>query len=219
MNIAIYRAASSLPVSIQEDSLKGFALEHGLAIDDFYVDFTPSASELESRVELKEFIYSIEENSRILIYDFWVLSAKVGELVKLFTCFFKKNITLINCSKNIMIEKNTPSLLSLGVINEFRDEILKDVSSIKSGRPRGSISKSKFDKLRNEILGALKNGESVSKIARELGVNRSSLKDYINTRNLKDIALSKKGGSDIDVAKISNDAVLESIKCPLKNRS
>jgi len=153
------------------------------------------------------------------VYDFWVLSSKVGELVKLFTCFFKKSITLINCSKNIMIDKNTPSLLSLGVINEFRDETLKEVDVIKSGRPRGSISKSKFDKLRNEILNSLKKGDAVSKIARELGVNRSSLKDYINTRNLKDIAISRGMQSDIDVAKISNNAVLESIKCPLKNRS
>jgi len=220
MNIAIYRSGHSVSVLNQENALKEFAQKHQLSIDDYYIDFLPATSSLEDRVELKEFIYSLEEESKVLVYDFWVLSNKVGELVKLCTCFFKKGIVLVNCDKNVIIDKNTPSLLSLGLINEFRDDNLKSAQDLKIGRPKGSISKSKFDRFRNDVLTMLREGISVSKIARELNLNRSSLKDYIESRNLKEIAASRERlEGSLNISKSSNAEFLENIKCPLKHKS
>ncbi len=53
------------------------------------------------------------------------------------------------------------------------------------GRPKGRRSASKFDIFLSQILSMLKDGKSVSAIARELKVSRSSLKDYIDSRGLK----------------------------------
>jgi len=54
------------------------------------------------------------------------------------------------------------------------------------------MSKSKFDSQRTEIIKLLEDGHAVSKIARELEVSRTSLKDYINSRGLKDLVEAKK---------------------------
>jgi len=54
------------------------------------------------------------------------------------------------------------------------------------------MSKSKFDTYRTETIQYLEAGDSVSKIARTLNVSRTSLKDYINSRGLKDLVAAKK---------------------------
>lgn len=217
MNIAIYRANSFVPISAQEEVIKAFTASHGIVLQDYFLDFSPNSASLENREELKQYIENLKENSRIIVYDFWVLSGKVGEIIKLFTCFFKKDIELINCEKDVVISKNSPSLLSMGLLNDFRNRNLEESKTQKSGRPKGSISKSKFDKFRDEILRGLKEGDSISKIARDLKVNRSSLKDYIYARSLKDMAVSKTVlKQSLEEGGMSNDMFINSIKCPLK---
>ena len=55
------------------------------------------------------------------------------------------------------------------------------------GRPKGSKSHSKFDIYHSQIVKSLSEGMSVSALARDLEVSRSSLKDYIESRNIKDL--------------------------------
>ena len=50
-----------------------------------------------------------------------------------------------------------------------------------------SRSSSKFDKYQTRIISALKEEMNVSAIARELGVSRSSLKDYIESRGIREM--------------------------------
>ena len=79
------------------------------------------------------------------------------------------------------------------------------------GRPKGSRSSSKFDKYINELLTYIKEGKSVSEMARILGVSRSSLKDYIESRELKQVAfgsLLPKTPEDAEAQLIDN------IVCP-----
>jgi len=65
-------------------------------------------------------------------------------------------------------------------------------SQSSQGRPKGRMSKSKFDIYRAEIIEQLSLGSSVSKISRSLSVSRTSLKDYINSRGLKELVVAKK---------------------------
>ena len=59
------------------------------------------------------------------------------------------------------------------------------------GRPKGRMSKSKFDIYRPRVIELLEAKTSVSEIAKILGVSRTSLKDYINSRGLKDLVKAK----------------------------
>lgn len=71
------------------------------------------------------------------------------------------------------------------LLNALRTEEKERTKQL--GRPKGSKSSSKFDVHQREIITLLSEGMSVSAIARELKVSRSSLKDYIESRRLKDL--------------------------------
>jgi hypothetical protein len=79
------------------------------------------------------------------------------------------------------------------------------------GRPKGSRSSSKFDPYLDQIIGFIRNNVSVSAMAREMNVSRSSLKDYIESRELKEVA---KGLVTLNVPADAEEKVIETIVCP-----
>jgi len=113
------------------------------------------------------------------------LSNRVDELIKILCCTMSRKINLFVASQGILITRETPMGQVLPLLNELREEGQDKRSGV--GRPKGSKSRSKFDTLQPRILQMLKEGQSVSAIARELGVSRSSLKDYIESRSLKEL--------------------------------
>jgi hypothetical protein len=81
------------------------------------------------------------------------------------------------------------------------------------GRPKGSKSSSKFDMYINEIVSFIKDKKSVSEMARILNVSRSSLKDFIQSRELKQVA----GGSLLPkTPENAEQQVIDTISCPNK---
>jgi Mn-dependent DtxR family transcriptional regulator len=63
-----------------------------------------------------------------------------------------------------------------------------------------------------QIIELLKKRRSVSEIARVLGVSRSSLKDYIESRELKEVVSGVIGVSDDGDAEAT---VIGTIRCPV----
>ena len=90
--------------------------------------------------------------------------------------------------------------------------MLQDDAKKGIGRPRGSKSSSKFDIYLEKIIQLLKDKKSVSEIARILDVSRSSLKDYIESRELKEVVSGVSAiGDDID----AEATVIGTIRCPI----
>jgi len=75
-------------------------------------------------------------------------------------------------------------MVVLGLIDQLRQLVQKEDKKV-IGRPKGSKSVSKFDLQLEMIVSLLKEGRSVSEIARQMNVSRSSLKDYVESRELK----------------------------------
>jgi DNA-binding CsgD family transcriptional regulator len=71
------------------------------------------------------------------------------------------------------------------LLNDLREA--QKARSNQIGRPKGSRSSSKFDIYQAQIISLLREGMNVSAIARELGVSRSSLKDYIESRGIREL--------------------------------
>ncbi len=70
--------------------------------------------------------------------------------------------------------------------------IAKKLDGINLGKPKGTIQKSKFDSQLDTIKELLALGLSVRKIAKQLGYNNHiGLNNYINKRNIKQIALDE----------------------------
>ena len=131
------------------------------------------------------------------MYDTWVISPNVEELVDLFACALKRDIDIYICKIALLVNKETSCKDIVGILNRQR-ELNVQRENKSRGRPKGSISKSKFDIYRNGIVAMLKEGMSVSKIAKTLEVSRTSLKDYIISRKLKESIDIEKSIVDVD---------------------
>ncbi len=203
-------------ISFQQEYLISYALKKGIAIDFTEIDDDPFSVVLEDRSTLLQLLHSLKEGDQILIYDLWVLSKKVGELTKVFDCILKNGISVILSRQDIVIDANTPLQTLVYLLSEQREQNLHAQKRV-MGRPKGSFSKSKFDKYKTEIMEMLERNISVSEIAKRLGVSRSSLKDYINSRSLKEIIDSKNIPQMTHAIK-NNQTVPLSQECDLKNQ-
>ncbi|WP_456383663.1 recombinase family protein [Hydrogenimonas sp.] len=169
----------------QQEDVIGYALARGIDIDKEVVEHSSKNRSIEERKQFEEFLHSMEDGDNLIIDEIWILSNRIEELVKILCCTMSHNINLFVASQNIVITRETSLKLVMPLLNELRQETSDRRSGV--GRPKGSKSRSKFDTLQPTILQMLKEGRSVSSIARELGVSRSSLKDYIESRSLKEL--------------------------------
>ncbi|HIP03140.1 MAG TPA: hypothetical protein EYG75_06455 [Campylobacterales bacterium] len=200
MVIAFLRGKNKLfSTSAQQEFIINYAKKNGIAIEMTEIDNDLSSKILENRKTPLDLLDSLKPGDTILIYDLWVFSQKVGELAKVFDCILRHNINLHICKQEMVINAKMPSGVLMNLLSQQREKNLVDKSS-SMGRPKGSFSKSKFDKYKSQIVAMIQEELSVSEIAKRLEISRSSLKDYINSRSLKEIALSKENKENIQEA-------------------
>ncbi len=204
-----------ISISNQQRYILDYAQEMGIAIDMSELDDASITASLEEREHFLEMVRSLKSGDEVVVYELKCLSTKVDELAKIFDCAFKHHISLHICKERILIDQETTAPFLMSILSNLRESNRKLASS--RGRPKGSFSKSKFDAYKQEIVKMLEDGISVNKMSKELGVSRSSLKDYINSRGLKEIVSMQKGGT------IQNRAELNRMdytkECPLRIKS
>lgn len=223
MVAALLRSYSGLDtLSVQEKSILKNASSQEIKVESFFTDFSPPNKPLEER-ELRPFLKNMPKQSKLLVYDLRVVSDKVGEVVKVFTCLFDKNSSITITSKNITLDRESSSMVMIGLLNQLREIHTCKAKKKQQGRPAGSFSKSKFDRYRVGIIELLQEKKSVSEIARILDVNRSSLKDYIHSRELKQVATSLQKSDVEDILingeKVATKRLIEQIECPFKKET
>lgn len=190
--------------------INGYADQKGLLINEEMVDQTSQSKRLTERTEVVEFFRSLH-NDMLIIYDTWALSSHIEDLVQMLSCLLKNGNTIKLVKPRVMIDRKSDTMVVLGLIDQLR-QILQDDEKKGIGRPKGSKSSSKFDIHLEEIIDLLKQRKSVSEIARRLGVSRSSLKDYIESRELKEVVSGVFGaGSDEEAEAM----VIGTIRCPI----
>ncbi len=190
MVIAFLKSKNKLlSISDQQDFIINYAKKKNIAIEMTEIDDSLPSLTLEKRSTLLEMLHTLKSGDTILIYDLWVFSQKVGELAKVFDCILRHGIIVHICQRDIVIDSNIPAGVLVNILSTQRELNISEKKA-NMGRPKGSFSKSKFDIYKNQIIKMIQENLSVSEIAKRLGVSRSSLKDYINSRSLKDIALS-----------------------------
>ncbi|MCF6206277.1 MAG: recombinase family protein [Sulfurovum sp.] len=173
-------------LSDQQRSILSFALTQRLQIDKEVIEYSTKNRPIEEREEFERFLRSLEDGeNRIIVDHLAILSDVVEELVKVINCMLSRNITLYIASTGTVITKETPLVEVFPLLNDLREAQKARTGQI--GRPKGSRSSSKFDVYQAQIISLLKEGMSVSAIARELGVSRSSLKDYIESRGIREL--------------------------------
>ena len=183
-----------------------------LTVDREYIDQTSQNKSLKERSEVVAFFRPLQ-NTTVIAYDTWVLSSNIEDLVQMLSCLMKNGNTIHFVRPSVVIDSNSDVMVVLGLIDQLRQTLQNDAKK-SIGRPKGSRSSSKFDKYHDDIIRLLREHKSVSEMARTLGVSRSSLKDYIESRELKEVAL---GGYKVPFSKDGESIVINTIECPAEN--
>jgi len=193
----------------QLQHINSYAVANNLVIDDEFIDHTSQNKRLEERVGVTKYFQS-KQHATLLIYDVWVLTTNMEDLIQMFSCLLKNDFSVHIVKQSVVISKQSNVMLVLGLMDQLRQKLQSESKRV-IGRPKGSRSSSKFDKYINEIIHFIREKRSVSEMARTLGVSRSSLKDYIESRELKQVAF----GSLIEEApKDAEEKVISEITCP-----
>jgi len=193
----------------QLKSINAYATASGIDISDEFVDHTSQNNTLGAREAVVTYFKS-NQNRDLLISDVWVLSSNITDLLQMFACLLKNNMRLHVINAGVVIDQKSDVMLVLGIIDQLR-QVLESREKKMIGRPKGSRSSSKFDPYLDQIIGFIRENVSVSAMAREMNVSRSSLKDYIESRELKEVA---KGLVTLDVPVDAEERVIGTIVCP-----
>jgi DNA invertase Pin-like site-specific DNA recombinase len=173
----------------QKQNIVSFSHHQGIKIDHEVVEYATKNLPIDERKDFEKFLKSLSSGQHtVLVSSLAVLSTNVDELVKIIGCILSHNVDLWICSSNVLINRQSSMVEVFPLLEEQRIEPKDKLSQI--GRPKGSKSVSKFDVYHSRIIELLSEMESVSAIARELDVSRSSLKDYIESRGLKELVNS-----------------------------
>lgn len=193
----------------QLKSINAYAQASGIDISEEYVDHTSQNNTLDEREDVVKFFRS-NQGRDLLISDIWVLSSNITDLLQMVACLLKNEMRIHVISSGVVIDQNSDVMLVLGIIDQLR-QVLESREKKMIGRPKGSRSSSKFDPYLVQIIGYIRENMSVSAMAREMKVSRSSLKDYIESRELKEVA---KGLVTLDIPVDAEQKVIGTIVCP-----
>ena len=189
--------------------INSYAISKNIVIDDEFIDHISQNRRLSERTHVTDYFQS-REGSTLLVYDVWVLSTNIEDLTQMFSCLLKHKFSVHFIKQSVIISHQSSVMLVLGLIDQLRQTMQSESKRV-IGRPKGSKSSSKFDVYINEIISFIKEKKSVSEMARVLGVSRSSLKDYIESRELKQVAL---GSLLPKEPENPEEQVINTIACP-----
>ena len=169
----------------QRAAILSYANERELTLDDEMIEFENYKLPLHERKRFRDFIHSLNRGDSIIVERIEVLSYDMEEAIMVINCMLSRDISLHIASNSIEVTAETGLSKILPILTQLKANEEKNRKDSRVGRPKGRKSSSKFDAYLSEIMEGLKAGKSVSALARELGVSRSSLKDYIESRQLK----------------------------------
>ena len=210
MTIAYIRPDKHFDAAFDQLQLiNSYAISKNITIDDEFIDQISQNKRLVDRTHVTQYFQN-KPNSTLLIYDVWVLSSDIEDVVQMFSCLFKNNYKIHFIKQSVIISEQSSVMLVLGLIDQLRQRMQNEDKKV-IGRPKGSRSSSKFDIYINDIITYIKEKKSVSEMARLLGVSRSSLKDYIESRELKQVAFGSLLPTEPENAE---EQVISTIVCP-----
>jgi DNA invertase Pin-like site-specific DNA recombinase len=171
----------------QRASILSYIEKHRISLEGEMIEFDGAGKELKERRNFHEFIHSLSEGDELMVECVSALGNGIEEVVVVINCLLSRGIVLHVTSSDLTIGKETELIQVLPLIMNLDAEEKESMTSGRVGRPRGRRSSSKFDSLLPDIVKGIKENTSVSAMARQLGVSRSSLKDYIESRHLREI--------------------------------
>jgi len=170
-------------LSRQQQSILSYSLGQDIAIDREVMEHSNINHSIDDRKKFEEFIHSLNSGDTILIHSLLILSSRIDEIVKVINCMLSHKVDLHISTSGTLINRDSKITDIFPLLNSLNEK--QKAKKGQLGRPKGSRSTSKFDSMQSQIITLLRDKMTVSAIARELDVSRSSLKDYIESREIR----------------------------------
>jgi len=169
----------------QRAMVMGYVRSRQFTVGKEMIEFGSQGKALPAREQFDAFLHSLNEGDRVIVDEVQTLGQTMEEVLTVINCMLSRGVTLSLASVELEIDDRVPLSRILPLVMHLGEKTAETARRSQKGRPKGSQSASKFDGYLDRIIAYLKEGANVSAIARELDVSRSSLKDYIESRQLK----------------------------------
>lgn len=182
----------------QRLAILDYAHRHGLTVQTF-VEAHTSSRHAGTRRSVDTLLEQVHAGDLILVSELSRLGRSVGQVIQLVDCLLKQQVQLVAIKENIRLH-GTQDLQSKVMITLFGlfAEIERDLIAERTkeglaaaraqgrlpGRPKGVLGTSKLTGREAEIHSLLAKTVSKASIAKILGVSRSTLYYFIQSRRL-----------------------------------
>ena len=177
----------------QRFEIENFARRENIKIDEWIEEKISSRKTLDKR-KLGELLNNLKENDILITCEISRLGRSLLEVMKILEACLNKNCQVWTIKENYRLGNDIQSKVlafAFGLAAEIERKLISErtkssLANIKAqgkklGRPYNAETKKlKLAKNKRQILDLLKKGLSKSKIARILGVSRSTLKRYVD---------------------------------------
>ena len=188
-------------VEAQRHELLEWAQTKGVQIDRF-IDVEMSSKKGSAERRINELISSVHEGDTVVCSELSRIARSTLEVLGLIHTLTEAGIRFVAIKQNLDLDphrKNDPTSKVLITVYSLLAELERDLLGMRTknglslaksrgvilGRKRGSISKSILDGKQDQILELLDKKIPKSSIAKILGVSRSCVVNFIESRNLK----------------------------------
>lgn len=176
-----------------------YAHKHNIKINDFIE--VQSSSKKSSKDRMLDILFSrLDEGDTLIVSELSRIARSLGNIIKIIDQLINNKIKLITIKENIILNPEnhdiqTKVMIALfGLFAEIERDLISERTKQglqvarntgkKLGRPKGKLGKSVLDGKENQIKEYLNKNVSKSSIAKILGVSRTCLYSFINSRNL-----------------------------------
>ncbi len=90
-----------------------------ITITNEMVDHLSQGKRLSERDSAVEFFRSLKDDT-LLVYDVWVLSTNIEDIIQMFSCLLKNNIEIHFIKQGIKINAQSDIMVVMGLIDQLR---------------------------------------------------------------------------------------------------
>ena len=188
----------SQDVKNQRLAILEFARREKMEVDDF-VEITVSSRKSTKERKVDQLLEELDTGDTLIVSELSRMGRSVGEIITTVDTLVKKKIRFLAVKEGIRLNgsQDMQTKVMVTMFSLFA-EIERDLISMRTkeglaaarasgkklGRPKGVLGKSKLDGREDEIKRLLTLGVSKASIAKITGVDRSTLYNFIRSREL-----------------------------------
>lgn len=183
----------------QRLTILDYAHKQGITIDDFVRIQVSSRKSIKKR-KIDELLEQLNAGDMLIVSELSRLGRSLGQVIQIVDELIRKENKFIAVKENIALngkqDIQTKVMIAMfGLFAEIERDLISErtkqgLAAAKAkgkllGRPKGSLGKSKLDGKEKEIETLLLKTVSKSSIAKIMGISRTALYEFIESRGLE----------------------------------